>query len=88
MKSTTFNEVWNKIVNNAGEVFKTKTGLEFTYSINGELLLPSVTDYKISKNDFKKAYAMLPIDGPGKIRDIVRGPSYVWAILNDKRVLG
>lgn len=87
MKATAFDEVWNRIVNNAGEVFKTKTGLDFTYCINGELLLPSATNYKISKNDFKKAYAMLPIDGPGQIRDIVRGPSYVWAILNDKRII-
>jgi hypothetical protein len=29
---------------------------------------------------------MLPINGPGEIGEIVRGPSYVWAILHDRRI--
>jgi hypothetical protein len=30
---------------------------------------------------------MMPIDGPGAIRDLVRGSAYIWAILNDKRII-
>jgi hypothetical protein len=47
---------------------------------------PSRTDYGISKAEFGKALALVPFDGPGVISDTVRGPSYVWAVLHDKRV--
>lgn len=82
-----FNEVWERIINNSGQTFKTITGKDFTYSIINNYFLPSRTKYKISKENFEKAYKMLPLDGPGQINNIVRGPSYVWAVLNDKRII-
>lgn len=85
-KMLSFNEIWDKIRSNSGQVFRTITGKEFTYSVIGNYFLPSRTGYRISKKDFEKAYEMLPLDGPGKINNIVRGPSYVWAVLNDKRI--
>lgn len=87
MIEISFEEIWNWIISNEGETFKTKSGMEFTYKMNNDGLKTSRTDYKLSKTDFKKAYDMLPIDGPGKINNIVRGPAYIWAILNDKRIL-
>ena len=87
MPEISFNEVWNKIISNEGNIFHTKLGLEFTYRINNDILIPSRTAYNIQKNEIKKAFDLLPLSGPGEINNIVRGPSYVWAILNDKRII-
>jgi len=61
-------------------------GLRFKYTIENDCFYPNRTNYRISKSDFKKAYDLVPIDGPGKINSLVRGPAYVWAVLYDKRI--
>jgi len=71
MPNTPFEEIWRRIVTHEGEIFRTKTGLEFTYRIDGEGFYPSRTNYRISKTDFRRAYEIVPIDGPGVINDIV-----------------
>ena len=81
-----FIEIWNLIIAHAGDNFYTKTGLEFTYEVNGNIFYPSRTDYKVLKGDFERAYTLVPLDGPGRINKIVRGPAYVWAVLHDQRV--
>lgn len=86
MSANLFNEVWDRIIKNEGAILKTKTGLEFAYQVCNEGVITSRTSYKLSKSDFKKAFDMMPLDGPGRINDIVRGPAYIWAILNDKRI--
>lgn len=86
MPNTPFEEIWRRIVTHEGEIFRTKTGLEFTYRIDGEGFYPSRTSYRISKTDFRRAYEIVPIGGPGVINDIVRGPAYVWAVLHDQRI--
>ena len=78
--------VWPRLKAVEGEQFETKTGLAFTYYISGDGLIPSRTDYRISKGDMAKALALVPLDGPGKINQKVRGPAYVWALLHDKRI--
>jgi len=85
MKS--FEEVWKRIISCEGEEFSTIQGLPFTYKILGDALYPSRTNYRISKADFRKAYRMVPIKGPGVINQIVRGPSYIWAVLHDPRII-
>ena len=86
MYDNLFDEIWNRIMSHAGEPFSTKTGLQFTYGIEGNRLCLNSNTYRISKNDFEKAYSMFPINGPGEIGEMVRGPSYVWAILHDARI--
>jgi hypothetical protein len=81
-----FGEIWNRIIAHAGDNFYTKTGLEFTYEINGDIFFQSRTDYRILKADFEKTYALVPLDGPGTINNVVRGPAYVWAVLHDQRI--
>jgi len=83
---TSFDQAWKRIRAHEGEKFHTMRGREFTYVIEQERLCPSRTVYWIAKNDFRKAYRMVPLDGPGVISNDVRGPSYVWAILHDKRI--
>ena len=82
----TFSETWNKILLNEGELFHTKTRKEFRYKIDGNNVVPDRTDYPLHISNFEKAYKMMPISGPGEISNDVRGSSYVWAILNDKRI--
>ena len=81
-----FQEIWTRIVAHPGQTFHTKTALEFTYEMEGDGFCPSRAAYRISKTDFETAYDMVPIDGPGVINNIVRGPAYVWAVLHDNRI--
>jgi hypothetical protein len=81
-----FAEVWQRIVDLEGETFNTITGLPFEYVIDGEAMIPSRTDYRLSRANFEKAFARVPIAQPREINQDVRGPSYVWAILHDPRV--
>ena len=81
-----FEEVWVRVRNRAGETFFTKTGIRFNYSFRGDRLLLNRTSYTLSKRDFMKAYLRVPMDGPSEIASMVRGPSYVWAVLHDARI--
>ncbi len=78
--------IWKRLKRLEGEHFVTKTGLPFTYEISGNSLTPSRTKYNIGIRDFENALKEMPLRGPGEINDIVRGPAYVWALLNDERV--
>ena len=69
-----------------GDEFRTVTKMPFTYEVIGDYLVSSRTEYKISKSDFAKAYAEVPLSGPGEITKLVRGSSYVYAILHDERI--
>ena len=86
MSKPSFEEVWRRILDNEGETFHTKRELAFTYTIFNNQLTPSRTNYHLHKSNFKKAQELMPISRPGDITNDVRGPSYVWAILNDKRI--
>ena len=81
-------QVWQRIKNHSGDMFKTITGLDFTYEIgtSANILIPSRTDYNISKSDAEKVLDRVPLKGPGEISDDVRGSSYLWAILHDSRI--
>lgn len=82
-----FEGVWENIIYNAGQIFLTKNNIEFKYVVKGNAIITDRTNYPLSKNNFKKAYDLLPLCGPGKINNIVRGRAYVWAILNDKKII-
>lgn len=86
MPRTTINNVWRRLEEHEGREFKTKTGLPFTYELDGDVFRPSRTNYKVAKTDFLKALELVPFDGPGVVNNIVRGPAYVWAVLHDKRI--
>ena len=81
-------EIWAKLKALEGKDFKTKTGLTFTYTIQGDVLFPSRAKYHVSKSEFGKALGLVPFDGPGVINQTVRGPTYVWALLHDPRLRG
>ena len=78
--------VWSRLKALQGKEFETKTGKPFTYELSGSVFHPSRTTYNISKADFQKALNIVPIEGPGEINDLVRGPAYIWAVLHDRRI--
>jgi hypothetical protein len=81
-----FENIWELVKQFQGQPFQTKKGIKFTYRVENNYVITNRTNYKIPKNDFKKAYDRVPIVGPGEINTEVRGPSYVWAILYDPRI--
>jgi len=81
-----FDEVWVRIRKRAGEAFFTKTGIRFTYGVEGERLMLNRINYSLSKGDLMKAYPRVPMKGPSEIASLVRGSSYIWAILHDARI--
>jgi hypothetical protein len=83
---TDFEAVWARIKSHESEKFETKTGLPFSYEIDGLALIPSRTNYRLSRKDIERAYKELPLEGPGDIASLVRGSAYIWAILHDKRI--
>ncbi|WP_067971023.1 hypothetical protein [Nocardiopsis trehalosi] len=81
-----FDGVWRNIESCADEVFTTVTGIEFSYTVrNGRVHLGN-TNRTISRDAFAEVYKLMPLKGPGQIRDLVQGPSYVYGILTDDRV--
>ena len=79
-------DVWGRLKKFQGQEFETKRGEPFKYKVSGEVFRPSRTKYNISKADFGKALLLAPFDGPGVITKTIRGSSYVWAVLHDKRI--
>src|SRR3989442_887481 len=64
MAKPQFTQVWNAVVALAGETFKTKTALPFTYEANAAAVFPSRTKYRIPRSDFETAFKLVPISGP------------------------
>jgi hypothetical protein len=81
-----FEDVWLRVQKRAGEAFFTKTGIRFTYRVEGEKVMLNRINYSLSKGDLMKAYPRVPIMGPSEIASLVKGASYVWAILHDARI--
>jgi hypothetical protein len=80
-----FTDVWKSICDNAGEVVYTVTHLDFTYEIDSNQVRPLRTNQNIPRSSFEKAHDQWPMKSPAEMPDSVRGPSYVFAILADKR---
>jgi hypothetical protein len=82
-----FEAVWQRIEAHADGEFHTKTGLPFTYKVVGTSVVPDRTGYPLHISNFRTAFGLLPLRGPGEINAIVRGPAYVYAILTDRRIV-
>ena len=82
-----FDTAWQRIKTHAGQQFRTKTGLPFTYKVVGGSVVPDRTGYPLHASNFRAAFDLLPLSGPGQINTLVRGPAYVYAILADQRIV-
>ena len=81
--------VWLRIQRQAGQVFETSTGLNFTYEVPGQYLRVTRNGHEInrslSKTNFGKALARMPANKPSDLKE-QQGPAYTWAILMDRRI--
>lgn len=82
----TIDEVWLRISAHQGERFETISGRPFSYTVSAGRLVTDRTSFPLSFRDFETALDLVPCAGPGEITRVVRGPSYIWAILHDARV--
>jgi hypothetical protein len=80
-----FESVWERVKACEGQEFHTKTDLPFAYRVDGTTVIPDRTGYPIHISQFRKALELMPLQGPGEINRLVRGPAYVCAILSDSR---
>ena len=103
MSRQPFQTVWQRILQLQGQEFKTKTGLPFTYSVESGTAVwvernGRIIDQSLGKSNFEQVYSMMQVKPIKRISEIndravangqsqVRGPSFVWAILHDKRVV-
>lgn len=88
MKSVGFDDVWDRIRQHKKEVFTTTKGLSFTYSILGNWVVISNTDFRITKTNIRNAYNELPVDNPEGFSEDVQGKYFIYAILTDPRITG
>lgn len=79
-------QIWTRIIENEGEIFKQIKGKEFTYQIIGNGLKLSTTNQIINKSVFEKAIELLPVKNTVPLQHL-RAPSYLYAILTDKRII-
>lgn len=80
-----FDEIWRRIESLEGETFRQIRGGEFTYEIIGTTLKPDRTNQGLPRSQFEKAFEFMPWEGTKDIQHL-RGPSYLYAILMDRRV--
>lgn len=78
-------EVWERIKEYEGNVFRQIRGGEFTYKIKGNLIVLSRTNRTISKNTFREALKYVPLENTVPLQNL-QAPSYLFAILMDKRI--
>ena len=77
--------VWERIKEFEGKEFKQIRGGEFYYKVNGNILDLSRTNQTISKGTIKEALLHVPLKNTTPLQKL-RAPSYLFAILVDKRI--
>ena len=80
-----FEEVWQRIRAHQGEWFTQIREAKFTYKSPNGYVEPDRTQQRISRSQFETAYRWVPLENTVSIQHL-RGPSYIYAILMDKRI--
>ena len=83
----TFDDVWRRIRQHAGETFRQKRGSEFRYTLEGDYLCPDRTNYRLPRKDFEAAMRLMPFPSTTVLQHL-RGPSYIYAVMMDPRIRG
>lgn len=78
--------IWDRITVHEGETFRQKQGQEFTFTLKGDAIVPSTTNWIIPKSSFEKALELVPLKNVAIIQRVCQGPSYVYGILMDQRI--
>ncbi len=81
----TFDTIWARIDSHAGERFVQIRGGEFTYEVASGYVVPDRTNRRLPKSNFEEVFGLVPLKNTVQIQHL-QGPSYIYAILMDKRV--
>ena len=87
-KTNKINNVWKKICKHEGEIFLTVRKIKYTYTVKDNyILINNDTRRKITKDAIERALT-LENPTPSKIlRENIWGPSYVYGIITDSRII-
>lgn len=77
--------VWQRIIENEGQVFKQIRGGEFTYKVSGNTIKLSRTNRTVAKSTFNEALKFVPLENTVPLQPL-QAPSYLFAILMDNRI--
>lgn len=77
--------VWARIRASAGEEFCQIWGKANTYEVRGSGVVPEGTNQNIPREQFEAALELLPLENTVPVQGL-RGPSYIYAILMDRRI--
>lgn len=77
--------VWDRIVQHQSETFHQIRGKEFTYEVIDERIVLHTTNQHIAKRQIEKALELVPLENTQQVHHL-RAPSYIYAILMDKRI--
>lgn len=77
---------WNNVRKHAGEMFHTKTGIEFTYHIRNDYIILENTNHTIPRWQVEEALSIK--NDKVTAYGAYRGPSYLWGLLHDSRICG
>lgn len=91
MAQRDFAAVWDRIVANQRNDFTRADGTVFQYKVDGirlwlEAVSQPVPKVPVYMSQFRKAFDLVPLSGPGMINGFVFAPAYVCAILMDPRI--
>ena len=79
--------VWSRIALHAGEFFYTKTGVPFTYHVTNRLVVLDNTKRNIPIGNFETALAVAKPSVVAFQRLNLQGPSYIYGIITDSRIV-
>jgi hypothetical protein len=85
--SPNIDTVWQRICRNEGELFNQKLGGEFSYSVVSSALIPNRTNQQIPRSEFAESLKLVPLADTKPVQHL-RGPSYICAVLMDRRIRG
>jgi hypothetical protein len=86
-KVSDIDRVWQNLIACEGQTFTQIRGGEFNYQVRGKYLLPDRTLVQISKKSIEEALQYLPLMNTTVLQHL-RAPSYLFALLTDKRIIG
>lgn len=78
-------KIWSRIKSHAGDVFSQMRGKKFSYAIEGDYIKLGATNQSISKAHIAQALELVPLSTTVPVQHL-RAPSYIYAILMDKRI--
>lgn len=77
--------VWQRIKEYEGQVFRQIGGGEFTYKVKGNTIELNRTNRIVSKATIEQALKHVPLENTVPLQRL-QAPSYLYAILMDKRI--